>query len=215
MKKIRCFALLLTLGSLAFGQTNVPVCTPNNPPPNCTDYFGVANWANSPLPTATVTGTPSLVGNALSARAYATDFATGVGTLAPVFVALPNTPLPAGALINFQTWNQTGASGSPMPSAGNVFHAYILRPTGTANQYTVVFDSGLLIVPVPANPAGEISTYPVTGIVAVQAGDVIGFYGQGIPVDLTGADDLMKPMGGLNIRIDQPPVRVVDVYARP
>ena len=193
MKKIRCFALLLTLGSLAFGQTNVPVCTPNNPPPNCTDYFGVANWANSPLPTATVTGTPSLVGNALSARAYATDFATGVGTLAPVFVALPNTPLPAGALINFQTWNQTGASGSPMPSAGNVFHAYILRPTGTANQYTVVFDSGLLIVPVPANPAGEISTYPVTGIVAVQAGDVIGFYGQGIPVDLTGADAVSYP----------------------
>jgi FtsP/CotA-like multicopper oxidase with cupredoxin domain len=56
MKKILCFASLLMLGALAFGQTNLPPCDPNNPPPNCTDYFGVANWANSPLPAGAITG---------------------------------------------------------------------------------------------------------------------------------------------------------------
>ena len=51
MKKFLLVSLLLMLGSLAFGQINLPPCSPNNAPPNCTDYFGVANWANSPLPT--------------------------------------------------------------------------------------------------------------------------------------------------------------------
>ena len=56
MKKLFLVSLLLLLGSLAFGQTNLPPCDPNNPPPNCTDYFGVANWANSPLPAGAITG---------------------------------------------------------------------------------------------------------------------------------------------------------------
>ncbi len=40
----------------------------------------------------------------------------------------------------FEVWNQTLPGGGPNPSAGNVFHAYVLRPTGTANEFTVVFD---------------------------------------------------------------------------
>ena len=44
------------LVALASGQTNLPPCDPNNLPPNCTDYFGVANWANSPLPAGAITG---------------------------------------------------------------------------------------------------------------------------------------------------------------
>ena len=58
MKKLILISLLLMLGSLAFGQTNLPPCDPNNAPPNCTDYFGVANWANSPLPAGAITGFP-------------------------------------------------------------------------------------------------------------------------------------------------------------
>jgi FtsP/CotA-like multicopper oxidase with cupredoxin domain len=56
MKKLFLAPLLLLFSSLAFGQTPVPVCSPNNPPPNCTDYFGVANWANSPLPAGGISG---------------------------------------------------------------------------------------------------------------------------------------------------------------
>ncbi|HWY59176.1 MAG TPA: hypothetical protein VNZ03_32225, partial [Terriglobales bacterium] len=57
MKKTLCILSLLMLGTLALGQTtNLPPCDPNNAPPNCTDYFGVANWANSPLPAGAITG---------------------------------------------------------------------------------------------------------------------------------------------------------------
>jgi FtsP/CotA-like multicopper oxidase with cupredoxin domain len=55
MRRLLCTALLLVCSGLAFGQ-NVPNCDPNNPAPNCTDYFGVANWANSPLPAGSITG---------------------------------------------------------------------------------------------------------------------------------------------------------------
>src|SRR5437879_6582701 len=58
MKKLLVVSLLLMLSSLGFGQVNLPPCDPNNLPPNCTDYFGVANWANSPLPAGAITGFP-------------------------------------------------------------------------------------------------------------------------------------------------------------
>ena len=155
-------------------------------------YFGpYPNWANSPqvLADAIVeiglgTPTPIAVGNPLTDRANATDYATPPGVLGPVFVVLPNAALPDGSLQSFQTWNQADRAGSPTPSAGGVFHAYVLRPTGTPSQYTVAYDSGLLTVPTLADPlVSELATFPVTPPVAVQAGDVLGFYGQGIPVD--------------------------------
>jgi FtsP/CotA-like multicopper oxidase with cupredoxin domain len=95
---------------------------------------------------------------------------------------------------SFQTWNQATPGASPFASAGNVFHAYVLRPTANPNEYTVVFDSGLLTVPTLTDPAvSEVATFPVANL-AVQAGDVLAFYGQGIPVDIdTGADLLNYP----------------------
>ena len=150
-------------------------------------YYTVANWANSPWPVVQTSGAATVVGNATNAdRAYATDFPVGVGQLAPAFVVL-QAPLTAGTLTSFQTWNQTTQGGSPFPSAGNVFHAYVLRPAGV-DQYQVVFDSGLLTVPVPTNPAGEVATFPVAAGVTVLAGDLIAFYGQGIPLDVGGAN---------------------------
>ena len=100
-------------------------------------YFGpYPNWANSPqvLADAVVkislgTPTPVSFGNPLVERAYATDYATPPGELGPVFVVLPGSTLPAGTLNSFQTWNQANAAGSPTPSAGGLFHAYVLRPT--------------------------------------------------------------------------------------
>jgi FtsP/CotA-like multicopper oxidase with cupredoxin domain len=67
-----CFLLLMLCGVLAAQGTNVQTCNSFDangrpiysiavPPDtsgttNCTDYFGVGNWANSPLPAGTITG---------------------------------------------------------------------------------------------------------------------------------------------------------------
>ena len=46
-----------------------------------------------------------------------------------------DTALPAGLLTSFQVWNQANADVGAA-SAGKSFHAYVLRPTGAANQYS-------------------------------------------------------------------------------
>ncbi len=162
-------------------------------------YFGpYPNWANSPqvLSDAVVSiglgsPTPALYGNPLQQRAYATDYATAPGTLGPVLVVLGNTKLPAGKLQDFQIWNQGTTGGSPTPSAGNKFHPYLLRPTETANEYTVVYDAGEQVVAPPSVASGEVDTYPIPNV-AVNDGDVIGFYGEGIPVDVNGGTDTLS-----------------------
>ncbi|MGV8973676.1 MAG: multicopper oxidase domain-containing protein [Rhodoglobus sp.] len=129
------------------------------------------------------TPTPISVGNPLVERAYATDYATAPGTLGPVFVVLPNAKLPAGMLQSFQTWNQGTAAGSPTTSAGGLFHPFVLRPTTTANEYNVLYDGGLQTVPGPTVTTGEVATFTLATPVAVAKDDVIGFYGEGVPVD--------------------------------
>lgn len=134
-------------------------------------------------------GVLTQVGNALQDRAYASDFPGG--SPAPILVVLP-AALPAGTLTDFLSWNQALAGGSPYPSAGQVFNAYILRPTVNPGEYQVVFDSGTLTVPPLANPAvSEMSTYDVVDT-AVQAGDVLAFYGSGIPVDTGAGTDILS-----------------------
>ena len=128
-------------------------------------YFSVPNYANSPLRIA-ATATTSF-GNPRVARGYPTDTATNV------LVINTTAPLPTGTLTGFETYAMPGGAGS--------FHAYVLRPTGTANEYSVVFDSGALLVPDVL--AGEVRTFTV-GPFAVQAGDVIAHYGNGIALDI-------------------------------
>ena len=149
-------------------------------------YFSHPNYANSPLPQVSVTqGTENSVGNALTSRQYATDNATNV------MVAVGGS-LPAGLLTSFQTWNQPNADRN-LASAGKTFHAYVLRPTRFTNQYNVVFDSGALTVPELTDPAGNVVTFRVTNL-AVQAGDRLAFYGQGIPLDdAAGPDGVYYP----------------------
>jgi len=151
-------------------------------------YFGpYPNWANSPqvLANAVVSislGTPTPVsfGNPLTERAIATEYATPPGELAKLMVVLANAKLPKGTVQNFQLWNQVNPGGGPSPSAGNLLHAYVLRPTGVTNQYTVVYDSGQLTVPTVTT--GEVSTFPAPNV-PVEQDDVIGFYGEGVPLD--------------------------------
>ncbi|CAG0974038.1 partial Spore coat protein A, partial [Anaerolineae bacterium] len=117
------------------------------------------------------------VGNSLIARANATDSASNV------FV-VNNHALPTGQLSAIEIYNQPG-------SGSKTFTAYVLRPTGVANQYTVIFDSGLLSVPSVAT--AQVQSFPV-GPFNVQAGDLIAHYGQGIPLDIgAGGDTLLYP----------------------
>lgn len=152
-------------------------------------YFSHPNYANSPLPEMTAApGATVTVGNPLVDRFYATDNA------AEVFVVLQD-PLPDGFLQGFKVWNQASAGESFQPSAGLSFHAYILRPTGAPDEFQVVFDSGLLTMPALADPAvSEVALFGVANL-AVQAGDQLAFYGQGIPLDVdTGTDVVAYPV---------------------
>ena len=58
----------------------------------------------------------------------------------------------------------------------------IFRPTGTANQFTVVYDSGAQVA-----TTNGIQTVNITPV-SVLAGDVIGDYGRAIGLSITGPD---------------------------
>ena len=180
--------LMVGLGAMA--------ATPGSAP----RYFSHPNYANSPLPTVnTNPGVAGYIGNDLIDRAYASDYPADSGH----FVVM-SAPLPEGFLQAFQTWNQATQGNSPSPSAGNNFHAYVLRPTSNPNEYHVVFDSGELTIPALADPnAGEVVTFGVANL-AVQAGDLLAVYGTGIPVDVVAGTDALyhpsvKPLQGGNI----------------
>ncbi len=107
------------------------------------------------------TGTLIQVGNPLIDRTYATD-APPEPMPRPVFVVIP-TPLPAGTLTDFLSWNQATAASGP-PSAGETFFAYVLRPT-TPGVYSVVYVSPLQTVLPPADLAvSELATYNVGSV---------------------------------------------------
>ena len=148
-------------------------------------YFSHPNYANSPLPTVnTIPEALTFVGNSLVDRAYATDNA------ANVFVVIP-AALPGGYLQSFQTWNQATPGGSFAPSAGLNFHAYVLRPTSNPGEYLVFFDSGQLTMPTLEDPAvSALATFGVANL-AVEAGDLVAFYGQGIPLDIGEGGDIV------------------------
>lgn len=153
-------------------------------------YFSHPNYANSSWPTVNQ-GTAAPYGNPLIERTYATNPAPETDVL--VVLRQAAAVLPDGVLTGFQMLNQATATSGP-PSAGLKFHAYVLRPTAVPNLYQVVFDSGLLTVPALANPAvSEVVTFGVANL-TVKAGDVLAFYGRGIPVDIgSGADFVSVP----------------------
>ena len=151
-----------------------------------------AGSADASTHESTVIDDTTIIGNELKDRTYASDYPATVGVLAKAFIVVPDAVLPEGTLENFQTWNQATGGSSPFPSAGNIFYAYVLRPTETENKYEIVFKSNQFTVP-PLTTLGisEVATFPVDSV-SVQAGDIIGFYGQGVPLDIidTGTDIL-------------------------
>src|SRR5512133_4159009 len=62
MNRLLSAVLLSTWAAIASAQpASVPVCNGTNGP-NCTDYFGSGNWANSPLPAGTISGLTLVAG---------------------------------------------------------------------------------------------------------------------------------------------------------
>ena len=97
---------------------------------------------------------------------------------------LQNPITQAGSALSFSFFTGAAPGGFTPPF---VFHAYIFRPTGTPNEYSILFDSGTLdMASFPDNTVQTIAIAPV----AVQPGDVIGHWGRGIGFDLgtTGED---------------------------
>ena len=80
-------------------------------------YGPFANYANSPLPT--VKGGVIQVGNSLTARKFATDYATPPGDFGRVFVTVP-AQMPNGLLKAFKTFNQASPGDSPPTAEGGV-----------------------------------------------------------------------------------------------
>jgi FtsP/CotA-like multicopper oxidase with cupredoxin domain len=164
-------------------------------------------------PTVTISGgggvAPTVtVGNPLISRTYATDYATPPGTLGPVFVVVPTTMPTSGTVQSIEYFNQATAGSSPTPSAGNLFHAYVLHATGNPNEYTVAWDSGELTVPAAVDPVGDVMTIAVPNI-AVTTGDTIAFYGEGIPVDVGGGADTLSYPATANADLVTPTAPVV------
>jgi FtsP/CotA-like multicopper oxidase with cupredoxin domain len=111
MKNLLRLSLILFVSQLAFSQAaNIPVCDGSNGP-NCTDYFGVANWANSPLPAGTITGYTLISGG--SGYTAATVTVTDVTGVALTGAAAP-TPIVVGGVISGFTGG-TGGSGYTAP----------------------------------------------------------------------------------------------------
>ncbi|MEI8332836.1 MAG: hypothetical protein WCH74_03120 [Chloroflexota bacterium] len=190
------------MAALVSGVPLAPTGCPAVPSTTVVDYSGtcVPNYANSPLPvvTSSTTVTTSTIGNSIIVRQYATDdtfgsTGSGVAGLGTVLVVMPTAVATPGTLANFQTFDQT-TGGTSLVSGGNIFHAYVLHPTGNPNEYSVTYDSGPLTVPVVATDQAVLwdpAATGYTGSTSVTAGDFVAFYGQGIPLDTTAGGDLV------------------------
>jgi len=125
----------------------------------------------APVP---LTGTP--VGNTLTPRDSATDGSPHV--LYSNFVPMPAT----GEVAGVSTYTQ----GSALD-----FNMYQLRPTGTPNQYDVVYDSGTIR---PSGGAGSVEGHRFpNGPTTVHPGDVFAHHGQAIPFSMAGGTNAANP----------------------
>jgi FtsP/CotA-like multicopper oxidase with cupredoxin domain len=138
-------ALLLMFSAFAAAQaTQVPVCNGFNAtgvPINtasgstvCTDYFGVANWANSPLPAGTITGytlispgsgyvNPQVVISDITG-AGATGFATAdsTGAITGITGSGTNYTMPMVSIVDVGSGGTIGAptcGGAAQPACGS------------------------------------------------------------------------------------------------
>ena len=152
-------------------------------------YFGpYPNWANSPQTLADAmvkisvgTPTPVSFGNPLIERRYATDYAQRSAARTRPGRARPRAA-PRRHVERLPELEPGHAGGSPTTSAGGAFHALVLRPTGTPGLHRRLHQpQAHRAHPDHRHRRGCRPTH--SRPVAVQKDDVIGFYGQGVPVD--------------------------------
>lgn len=129
------------------------------------DYASAVNWE-------------WYVGNELTPRTNPSDGAPGV--FYTNFVPMPVHGIADSVGIYFQ--------GNPNNYS---FNLYQLRPTGTANQYQVIYDSGAI------TPSGASNTilnllFP-NGPTVVLPGDIFAHYGRGIPYSSSGQLNYLNP----------------------
>src|SRR5437879_6936822 len=141
MKKLALLTLLLILTTtFAFAQKRVPVCnglatsgTPINTtthPTLCTDYCGVANYANSPLPVGPID--PSLAGFLVMNG--------GSGYVAPVVAITDfyNTPGASPPASCTATVTATAITGVSCSDGGSGFMAPVVTIADTLGTGAVV-----------------------------------------------------------------------------
>jgi len=115
------------------------------------------------------------VGNELTPRSAAADGSTGV--FYTNFVPMPSHGIVDRVGIYYQGNNLT-------------FNLYQLRPTGTANQYSVIYDSGTIT---PSGTINSILSLPLpNGSTTVLPGDLFAHYGRGIPYSSVGQTNFLN-----------------------
>lgn len=118
-----------------------------------------------------------IIGNDLIERQYATDAAPDAYGVFVVDFGINE----AGTLESFQTFGQQVDDSQGNSSIDGSFQAFVLRPTGGANEYEVVFATDLLT----ASLSG-INTFSLSTPFEVLAGDLVAHFGDGIPLSVGG-----------------------------
>jgi hypothetical protein len=128
------------------------------------------------------------IGNELTTRSATSDGASGV--FYTNFVPMPN----AGTVDSVSIYSRGDT---------RTFNMFLIRPTGTPNEYTVEYDSGTITPPPVSNVISTLS-FP-NGPADVIAGDLFAHFGRGIPYSGTGGTNanniqtIFYPVNGANI----------------
>jgi hypothetical protein len=158
----------------------------------------------------------SMFGNGLITRYAASDIRAVPGALAKIFVPIGVDIASRGIVRSIKYFNQNTLGSGIYLSADNIFHAYILHLV-SANNLEVVWSSGEITIPETIDPVGVIETISVSDV-TVYPGDMIGFYGQGIPFDSDIGEDVqyypatVLPVLGSLIKVGGStyPIRVIN-----
>ncbi len=189
MKKLLFLTALLVVAPVALAQPKVvPTCNSfdltGNPiystlgfpdttaaTPSCTDYFGVGNWANSPLPAGTIpaTATPCVATPPATCTSAFTLVAGGSGYSTPI-VEIADKTNPTGTCT---------ATATVMAGVVTGFNA----PTGTCTGYTIpvvtIVDMGPGWVSGPATCG--LAPLPACGTGAMATANIVGPFTGGMP----------------------------------
>ena len=149
----------------------------------------VANWAYSPTPTVTMVATCR---PPLETRPRRTAPTLAISRFGSVRLRRSSwccrrPVLPAGSLTASRPGTRRRWGSARLRRRGTSSPRYVLRPTGNPGRVLGgLRQRGADRAP-SVNPLGEVVTFGVPPL-AVLAGDVIGFHGQGVPLDTGGAN---------------------------